>query len=501
VARSVSELIPLILAGAWRRRFLILVPILLLPPIGFAVGRFAPRTYETQMTILVQEPAKESPYLGDLAVGTRLEERMPVLTSLVMNERSLRDVLITLEKISETTPKAEQDRAISKLKGGLWIQLIGTDLVVLRLRGADAATLDHTLGLIGRRFIDKLTGPERSAIAASVAFLEREIAERRVSLQAADQKLAEFKARNQATLPEARSAKMERLTKLRESLDQARVALAGSTAMIAELRKLPRSATPSGERLASQLDAEIAGLSAEVVRLEAKYTEQHPVLRAKKQELLALQLRRERASPANPAAATRQDPSATAARSAGLPEQPGMGERELLRAARARQVSEQEQVAQLERRIAEVERELANDDDVQSELASLNSKIETEKDILDKLVRRYEMARVTGALGSFEAEDRVKIIDPPDFPTYVGPSPELFLFAGVLAGIALGLGLAIAAELGDFTIRRRSDLQRLCGIPMLGRIRRLPARAPQSSRTLDTPSNELMRDVRSAEAS
>lgn len=496
VARTVPELIPLVFAAGWRRRFLIAIPLLLLPPIGFAVGKFGPRTYETRMTILVQEPAKESPYLGDLAVGTRLQERMPVLTSLVFNQRNLADVLRSLGKVSDDTPRATRDRAISTLRSGLSIDLIGSDLVELRLRGSDAGTLDHTLGLIGKRFIDRLTGPERNAIVASVAFLEREIDERRTALQAADQQLAEFRARNKMTLPEARSAKLERLGKLRESLDQVRIALAGTTTLISELERLPRSSTTQGDRFVTQLDDEIGQLSGEVARLQVKYTPQHPSLKAKQEELRALQARRELARQAS----SRQSSSAGAAVVYTAPaNQVRGGETGSLGEARARQASQREQVAQSERRMADLERDLAADDDVQSELASLTSKIDTEREIIDKLVRRYEMARVTGALGSFEAEDRVKIIDPPDLPTDVGPSADLFLLAGIFAGLALGLGLALAAELGDISIRRRSDLREFCGIPVLARIRQLPAK-PNLSRADIQRSNELIRDVRSVQS-
>ena len=146
--RSRSEILHFIVSVGWRRRFLIGVPMLLLPAIGFAVGQFAPRTFVTYMTLLVQEPAKLNPYLGDSAVGTRLQERMPVITSLVRNPSGLEHVALAL---AESRPNAEADpgHGHPQAVAGLTIQLIGSDSVELRLSGDKEDVLAEELAAIG----------------------------------------------------------------------------------------------------------------------------------------------------------------------------------------------------------------------------------------------------------------------------------------------------------------------------------------------------------------
>jgi capsular polysaccharide biosynthesis protein len=87
------------------------------------------------------------------------------------------------------------------------------------------------------------------------------------------------------------------------------------------------------------------------------------------------------------------------------------------------------------------------------------------------------MARVPGDLGSFEASQRVQVIENPDQPSAVGPSPVMMILAGAVGGLALGAGLATAAELSDDTVRRRADLERVPGLHLLARIPHLPADA------------------------
>lgn len=70
------------------------------------------------------------------------------------------------------------------------------------------------------------------------------------------------------------------------------------------------------------------------------------------------------------------------------------------------------------------------------------------------------MAELTGSLGIFEQNKRVKVIDLPYTPSSSTNLPAIvFAILGVIAGIALGIGTAIFLELFDTTIRRRQQLE------------------------------------------
>ena len=72
--KDIPSLILLVAEIAWRRRYLIVIPLLVFPVLAFIAGRMTPKTYEAQATILVQETAKLNPFLNDLAVGPNLKE-------------------------------------------------------------------------------------------------------------------------------------------------------------------------------------------------------------------------------------------------------------------------------------------------------------------------------------------------------------------------------------------------------------------------------------------
>jgi capsular polysaccharide biosynthesis protein len=93
------------------------------------------------------------------------------------------------------------------------------------------------------------------------------------------------------------------------------------------------------------------------------------------------------------------------------------------------------------------------------------------RELLEAFAKRLDNATTSLALGKFEAPERVKIIDPPQDPTMsTSPARILFVIAGIIAGLAIGVGLAIVAELLDQRVRNSSDFSGITNVPVLGRL-------------------------------
>src|SRR5882672_6147890 len=99
--RSTDEALRLAIAVAWRRRYLLIVPFLILPPCAFIAAALAPKQYEARMAVLVQDPARISPHLKDYVIGggsnpSDLKEGMAALAALaksdVVTTRALQDI-------------------------------------------------------------------------------------------------------------------------------------------------------------------------------------------------------------------------------------------------------------------------------------------------------------------------------------------------------------------------------------------------------------------------
>ena len=98
----------------------------------------------------------------------------------------------------------------------------------------------------------------------------------------------------------------------------------------------------------------------------------------------------------------------------------------------------------------------------------LQRDVKIKRQLYDELTERYEMAQLTGSLGVFEENKRVKIIDLPYTPSIKSNMPTfLFVIAGLVAGIGLGIGLAILFELFDSSVKRKSEIEDILNVPVL----------------------------------
>ena len=479
--RSLFDVFHIALSAGWRRRYLICVPILVLPIIGLAVGIMTPKGYEARMTILVQEPAKLNPFLNDLAIGPNVKDRMEGLKTLVHSEHVLGGVVRDLRLVGDSASPKAIDYAVKTLAKNLSTVLIGSDMVELRLKGRSPVGLDRILALIGDRFIDRLLAPERSSIENSVDFLGNEINEKRETLRRAEAALAEFKARNADKLPELYAANVIRLGSLKQSLEEKRTALAGADGALEDIRARLAGTNP----VIGRIEESIVQVSGDLALLRARYTDDHSEVQGAVRRLRRLE--EERKAILDAATSMSQADldrmwniaasggGAVSDKSAPLL----ISQMTKLQEAQSRPAALRQEIQQVEKAVEELQRAVADYGDIDREQQTLNRAVAAAREIHDQLAKRYEMARVTGSLGRFEAPERVKLIDPPTEPTTPTTPPAiLFVLIGVVGGMILGVGLATVAETLDGSLRRREQVEKLMGVPMLSRIPAIPSVVP-----------------------
>ena len=100
----------------------------------------------------------------------------------------------------------------------------------------------------------------------------------------------------------------------------------------------------------------------------------------------------------------------------------------------------------------------------------LEESIRLAQESYDAIAKRFDNAQITGALGEFEAPERIKVIEAAADPVVpVTPGNMLFALAGILAGILAGAGLAGAAEVLDTRLRSRNQFEHATKVPVIAR--------------------------------
>ena len=82
-----------ILAAGWRRRYYILLPIIIMPILAMIVGIFVPKNYEMVSSILIQAPMTKNPFLQvNNNRADPLVQRSRAFNSLLHNRQVLHKI-------------------------------------------------------------------------------------------------------------------------------------------------------------------------------------------------------------------------------------------------------------------------------------------------------------------------------------------------------------------------------------------------------------------------
>jgi uncharacterized protein involved in exopolysaccharide biosynthesis len=207
---SSRQLVGRLLQAAWRRRFLLIVPILLLVPLSLVIALLVPGTYTAHTLLLLQEGEKGNPLARDAAVPGSMQQRVAGLEALLKSDQ----VLIPVLDLPNGADPKRVSQALQDLRKDLTLELIGSDFISVDLRGSKSDGLGDKLSRILARFFEVLLA-ENAPNAANVV-----IQRRRDELQAAENERSRLQAEMAKILPAGVDATKANLQALDAKLEQ-----------------------------------------------------------------------------------------------------------------------------------------------------------------------------------------------------------------------------------------------------------------------------------------
>ncbi|MDG3436035.1 chain-length determining protein [Vibrio parahaemolyticus] len=465
---DLRENISVLLHGAWRRRYMIVIPMLVLPILGFGVSKLVPTTFIAHTSMLIQETAKMNPFLQDIAVSTMLKDRLSALSTLLKSRHVLYSVAKEQGLIDDDMDAKEQEFIIKDLASRLSVQQLGKDFIQIQLRSGKAQGMESMLTSVSNRFVEQLLAPERSSIKDSSHFLTIHINKRREELDKAEHAFAEYKNTYSHATPEMQAQSLTRLASLKQTLAEKEAELAGVTRSLGSLDQQLSKTNP----VIGKIEEQIIEIRSELTLLRAKYTEAHSLVQGKLRELKRLEQERTvLLSSKQPELNSNQlwDIASNATVSSLGEAQPLLvSQLHQLQIMRSRFESLTEETISLQKMIQELESNAHRFGSTATEINRLARDVAVKREMYDDLVERYEMAQLTGSLGVFEENKRVKIIDAPFTPTIPSNLPSIvFIILGFIGGAGLGVGLATLLELADNSVRSRRALEKHLGVPVI----------------------------------
>ncbi len=450
----------LIFLAAWRRRWVIIMPILVLPFVALGVSKLAPLSYTAHTSMLIQETAKMNPFLQDIAVSAMLNERLNAVQTLLKSRHILQKVALEQGLINENTTEAEKERVIQNIAAHLRVNQMGKDLLKIQYTSSNPEGMKEMLESITTHFIEQLLAPERSSIRDSSQFLKKHIDQRFAQLQQSEQALADYTNEHSALTPELQSQTYSRIASLKQTLAEKEAELVGVSKSLGSLDQQLSKTNP----VIGRIEESIIENRSELTLLRAKYTDNHSAVQAKQRELDRLEEERTLLLTSDTPTLNSDQlwdmASSQKLQISGSVQPLLMSQLQSLQEVRGRYESLKEETATLRTMIEKQEKVAEGFGDKVKQIHRLKRDVELKQQLYEELVQRYEMAQLTGSLGEFEESKRVKIIDRPYTPSRPSNLPSIiFVIAGVFAGIGLGIGLAILMELFDSTVRNPRDIK------------------------------------------
>ena len=413
-----------------------------------------------------------NPFMEDFAVSAMLKERMATMETLLHSRHILAKVAEQQGFIDETSSAQDRDWVIQNLSTSLTVAMPGKDLIRIDYRSDSPESMKETLESVSNQFIEQLLAPERSSMKDSTLFLEQQLQKRREDIELAEQKLADFKDQFSADLPELHAGNINRFTELKQQLSEKMAEISGAKKSLGGLDAQLSKTNP----VIGRLEEQIVRLNGDLALLRARYTDNHSKIQAILRKLRSLENERQHNLVRNQQTIDTgklwQIASNVNTSGKDNSRQPLLiSQLENLQLSRNNVEGLEEEIKSLQSMIIELEGKLSSYGGIERNLIKLERDQKVKRELYDELLNRYEMAQITGSLSLFEQSKRVKIIDEPFTPTSSSNLPTLlFILAGLVGGVLLGISLAIILEVSDTSLRYLNQLEVVTGLPVLGRI-------------------------------
>ena len=336
---------------------------------------------------------------------------------------------------------------VSTIMGRVGASLVGTEAALIRLdcNAPSAAEAQLLCQRISDRYVALRNELQRGQAVHASTFLEEQSETVRTQLVEAEEELRQYQEQNRIVAPEAQAnqevAEFAMLQARREQMDADRRALAGALDRATSgggpeaYRQLAAYPTFMGNPMVGNILTNLVQYDSQLHELLKRRTEQNEDVVNVRQRIADL-------------------------------------EGQLGAMAQNYQTAVTGQIAALDRIIGSSAGRLSTVPEKQMEIARLERKTTLLSELYTTLQQRLREAEIAKAV---ELAD-VSVIDAASLP--LGPSSpnvKVNMALAVMAGLLFGLGAGLVREFADTRLRRRDDVERETGLPVLTMIPSVPS--------------------------
>jgi len=482
----------------WRRKWWVLVPLVLIAGTTAAVSRVLPNRYRSETTILVVPQQIPEDYVQP-TVTVRLEDRLASINQQILSRTRLEQIVrefdlyaderrtLIMEDVIERM--RSRDISVQSAPGSADRRSSSAPTFRISYTGQDARTVMRVTERLASLFIEENLRDRTALAEGTNQFLGAQLLDARNRLIEQEKRLEVYRQQHAGELPSQLNTNMQAIQNLQlqiqtvtQSASQDRDRSLMLDRLLAEAASSPvapqvsvsrgQGDKPDTATLSAAQQLELA--SAELRALELRLKRAHPDLVALRRTVVELERKAEAEALQQPLSPAAEMPVAVA------------DPQEQQRQARIRDMEAERQT--LSRRTAEKEAEekrlrdalsgyqarIAAVPSRETELVELTRDYETLRQVYTNLLGKSENARAAANLERRQIGEQFRMLDPARLPERpISPNRLQINAVGATAGLVCGLALVFLLEYRDRTLRTASDVAGVFGLQVLAVVPRM----------------------------
>jgi succinoglycan biosynthesis transport protein ExoP len=474
---------------------------------------FWPDTYISSAAIRVVPPQVPERYVPT-NVNVQMGDRVRAMAQSILSRNTLTNIIQTYDLYRKDLNRIPMEDVIENMRKAIQIGNLRS-LPGRQTEGTFAISFSYENRYVAQkvtrdlmtRFIDENIRERSSQSQLTTQFLREQWEESKRQLESVEQRVTAFRIANQGRLPEHVTMNMgqmsgleARLTALNAAVSRAnqeKLAIEGQiralrekmTAIASRPVQMPSSGATSGEpaqegapvdRTLELMNTQIAQLERALEQMLEVYKENYPDVQRIKTRIASLKRERENymatklVAPAlggAPGAPGQPDRPVVAARPAILIEIDAEIAR-LQGQLRARELEAENglrEIAEVERRQKEVQSRLDSGPVGIQEYELMLRDRELIKSRYDELNKKLNDSTVATELEGRKQGETLEVLDLPSLPeSPTAPNRTAIILAGMVIGLALGVGLVVFREAKDSSLKSLKDVRAYTRFAILG---------------------------------
>lgn len=458
-----------------RRWWIIAIPAIIFPIIGFAITFLVQPEYMSQTLVLVEQQKVPESYVKAV-VTEDLSGRLASMKEQILSRSRLQPIIERFNLFANSG--LSMDDRIDRTRKNIGIAPIQSEIArtnglpgfFISFKANDPRTAQLVCGEIQSLFVSENLSDRAASAAGTTDFLKGQLADAKAKLDEQDAKLRKFQQTYVGKLPGAEASNINMLTTLNTQLDAATQALARleqnksymeSMASLQQQNQASQTSEHGGATPQAQ-QAELQQLLAQEADLTSRYTDDYPDVVSVRRKISELR---------DKIAKTPAAPPTTAAASAPKPAD-SMAALQL----RAQLKAMDQEIAMKKRDQGAIQAQLhlyqdrvASSPEVEEEYKAITRDNQTAQAFYDDLLNKIQTAKMATDLEKRQQGEQFRVMDEPNLPeSPSSPKRPVYVAGGFAAGLFLGLLIVGTLEYLDTAVRSERDIWAFTKLPTLG---------------------------------